>query len=82
MKNLFRTLLAAALLLITPPPAAHALFGHVAAEKKRTAEVQQRLDQREHTNESLHIAISVLSAGVVIALLIGAAAGGKTRRDS
>ena len=70
------------LTLLVSTPRAQALFGHVAAEKDRRVEAEQKLDQKEHSNEHLHIAISILSAGVVIALIIGAAAGGKTRRDA
>lgn len=62
-------------------PKAHALFGHVAAEKDRRENAEQQLTQQQQTNEHLYVVISVLSAGVVIALIIGAAAGSKTRRD-
>ena len=62
-------------------PKAEALFGHVAAERDRRVEAEQHLNQQQQSNERLHIVISVLSAGVVVALIIGAAAGSKTRRD-
>ena len=58
-----------------------ALFGHVAAEHNRRLEAEQYLSQQQQSNEHLYIAISVLSAGIVVALIIGAAAGSKTRNN-
>ena len=71
----------AVLTFIVNTPQAHALFGHVAQEKARRIQVEQKLDQQEHDNNHLHVVISILSAGVVVALIIGAAVGSKTRRD-
>ena len=62
-------------------PRAHALFGHVAQERERRIETEQKLDQQLHDNGTLHIVISILSAGVMVALVIGTAVGSKTRRD-
>ena len=69
-------------------PDAKALFGHVAAEKERRIETEQQLSQEQqrnglliHSNEHLHVVTSVLSAGAVGALIVGAAVGSKTRKD-
>ena len=69
-------------------PEAHALFGHVAQEHERRVETEQKLVEQQHfvtqqqeTNGKLETVIHFLSAGVVVALLIGAAIGSKTRRD-
>ena len=79
---------AATMLLLMLRPDAEALFGHVAAEKDRRIETEQQLTKQEqangqliHTNEHLHVVISVLSAGAVIMLIAGTAVGSKTRRD-
>lgn len=69
-----------AMMLFTAPQA-QALFGHVAAEKDRREHAEQQLTEQHLTNQRLFIAISVLTAGVVIALIIGTAIGSKTRRD-
>ena len=57
------------------------MFGHVAEERGRRQYAEQKLDEEQHTNAHLYIAISILSAGTVTALIIGAAVGSKTRRD-
>ena len=69
-------------------PHAKALFGHTAAEKDRRIQMEQQLAQQEqtngqliHSNEQLHVVISVLSAGAVVMLIVGAAVGSKTRKD-
>ena len=67
--------------MLLSTPRAYALFGHVAAERERRVEAEQHLNQQQQSNEHLHIVISVLAPGVVVALIIGAAAGSKTRRD-
>jgi lipid-binding SYLF domain-containing protein len=86
----------AALTFIVAAPEAHALFGRTAAERERRIETEQKLVQQQqatieqqrangqlvHTNQGLHGVIHVLSAGVVIALIIGAAIGSKTKRDA
>ena len=75
--------------LVAASPRARALFGHVAAEKERRQDAEQRIVQAQqssgqlaHRNERLHVTISILSAGVVTALLVGAAIGSKARRDA
>ena len=68
--------------MLLSTPIAYALFGHVAAERDRRMEAEQHLNQEQQTNGHLYIVISVLSAGVVVALIIGAAAGSKTWRDN
>ena len=78
--KLFLCVVAVAVMLSTTPKAL-ALFGHVAAEKDRREHAEQQLTQQQVTNQHLFIVISVLSAGVVVALIIGAAVGSKTRRD-
>ena len=70
-----------AMMLFIHPPTAHALFGHVAAEKDRRVHAEQQFEQQQRANEHLHIGISILSAGVVTSLIIGAAIGSKTKRD-
>ncbi len=75
----FITLVVLTFLVYTPE--ALALFGHVAQERTRRIETEQKLDEQQHTNGTLHIVISVLSAGVVISLVAGAAIGSKTRKD-
>ena len=62
-------------------PQAQALFGHVAQERNQRIEAQHQLEQQKLTTNKLYIAVSVLSAGVVISLLIGTAVGSKGRRD-
>ena len=76
------------LAFIVNTPEAHALFGHVQAEKQRRQEAEQLVVQEQqnngqlfHSNQTLHITITILSTGVVTALMIGAAVGSKTRRD-
>ena len=81
MKHLILIFLAV-LMFIIATPRAQALFGHVAAEKDRREHAEQQLNEQQLTNQHLFIVISVLSAGVVIALVIGTAIGSKTRRDS
>ena len=80
--------MAATTLLFVLSPHAKALFGHTAAEKERRIETEQQLTRQEdanrqliHSNEHLHVVISVLSAGAVVMLITGAAIGSKTRRD-
>ncbi len=84
MKTIFCVVLAT--LLLTPH--AKALFGHAAAEKERRIETEQQLARQEdangqliHSNERLHVIISVLSAGAVVMLITGASIGSKARRD-
>ena len=72
----------AVLTFIVSTPRAHALFGHVAAEKERRQEAEQQFTQERRTNDHLHIIVSVLSAGVTVVLIIGAAVGSKARRDA
>ena len=76
------------LIAIMLTPDAKALFGHTAVEKDRRIETEQQLARQEdangqliHSNEHLHVVISVLSAGAVVMLITGAAIGSKTRRD-
>ena len=89
MKNFIIPIALAVLMFIIATPRAHALFGHVAAEKERRLEAEQRVVQEQQhsgqlfqTNQGLHITISILSAGITVALVIGAAVGSKTRRDA
>ena len=84
MKTILCVVLAA--LLLTPH--AKALFGHVAAEKERRQDAEQRIVHEQqvnaqliHSNEHLHVIISVLSAGAVVMLITGTAVGSKTRKD-
>jgi hypothetical protein len=86
----------AVLAFIAATPEAHALFGHVAAEKDRREHAEQTLVQQQQltaeqqranghlvlANQRLQTTIRVLAAGVTIALVIGAAIGSKTRRDA
>ena len=88
MKHFIIPITLAVLMFIIATPRAHALFGHVAAEKERRQEAEQRIVQEQQnngqliqTNQGLHTTISILSAGVTVALVIGAAVGSKTRRD-
>ena len=67
-------LISLAVLIITTPRA-HALFGHVADERDRREHAEQQLTQQERSNAHLHIAISILSAGVTVALIVGSAVG-------
>ena len=74
--------------LIVFTPEAHALFGHVQVEKERRQEAEQRVVQEQHSNgdlissnQCLHVVITVLSTGVITALIVGAAIGSKTRKD-
>ena len=76
------------LIAIMLTPDAKALFGHTAAEKERRIETEQQLARQEdtngqliHSNDHLHVVISVLSAGAVVMLITGAAVGSKARRD-
>ena len=80
---------AATLLLLMLTPHAEALFGHVAVEKERRLDAEQRVVQEQQhngqliqTNQGLHTTISILSAGITVALVIGAAVGSKARRDA
>lgn len=57
------------------------MFGHVAQERERRQFAEQKLYEEQHTNGRLYIAVSILSASVVIALLVGSSMGSKTRRD-
>ena len=76
-------------LLIVNTPKAIGLFGHVQAETERRQDAEQRVVQAQqtnehlaHGNERLHMIITILSAGVVTALLVGAAVGSKARKDA
>ena len=88
-ENTFLHVVLASAMLVMFSPNAKALFGHVAAEKERRIETEQQLAQEQqrnsslliHSNEHLHVVISVLSAGAVVMLITGAAIGSKTRRD-
>lgn len=94
MKHFLIALLVLASIAATPE--ANALFGHVAAEKDRREHAEQQLVQQHQLtaeqqrangqlidkNQRLHTAVSILSAGVAVALIIGAAVGSKTRRDA
>jgi lipid-binding SYLF domain-containing protein len=78
-----------ALTFIVTAPEAHALFGRTAAEKERRQAVEQHLVQEQqtngqliHANQGLQVVIHVLSAGVMISLMIGAAVGSKTRKEA
>ena len=89
MKHLILIALAVLTFLIVTTPRAHALFGHVAAEKERRIATEQQLIQERQangqllqTNQHLQTTIHVLAAGVTVALVIGAAIGSKTRRDA
>ncbi len=88
MKHFILPSALAVLMFIISTPRAHALFGHVAAEKERRQDAEQRIVQEQQangqltqTNQGLHTVISILSATAVGALVIGAAVGSKTRRD-
>ena len=70
------------LIFIITTPMAQALFGHVAAEKERRIDAEQKLTTQEQHNDRLQTTIHVLSVGVVVCLIIGAAVGSKTRRDA
>ena len=79
----------AVLTFIVATPRAQALFGHVAAEKERRQHAEQQVTQEQQnngqliqSNSRLHTTISILSAGVTMALVIGAAIGSNTRRDA
>ena len=89
MKHFILSITLAVLTFIVATPRAHALFGHVAAEKDRRVATEQALNQEQQangqlsqTNQHLQTTIHVLAAGVTVALLIGAAVGSKTRRDA
>ena len=89
MKPHFILIALAVLTFIVFTPRAHALFGHVAAEKDRRVATEQALNQEQQangqlsqTNQHLQTTIHVLAAGVTITLIIGAAVGSKTRRDA
>ena len=72
----------AVLVLGMVTPKAQALFGHVAAEKERRQHAEQQFAQEQLTNARLYVAVGILSAGITVALVIGAAVGSKTRRDT
>ena len=79
----------AVLVVLIATPRAQALFGHVRAETERRQDAEQRVVQEQqtneqlaHRNERLHVTISILSAGVVTTLLVGAAVGSKARKDA
>ena len=72
----------AVLMFIIITPRAHALFGHVAAERDRRVATEQKLTTQEQHNNQLQTTIHVLSASVVVSLIIGTAVGSKTRRDA
>ena len=83
-----KTFLCIVLAALLIKPDAKALFGHTAAEKERRIATEQQLVRQEqtngqliHSNEALHVIISVLSACAVVALITGAAIGSRTRRD-
>ena len=89
MKHFIIPIILAVLTFIVSAPRANALFGHVAAEKERRQDAEQRIVQEQQhngqliqTNQGLHNTISILSAGITVALVIGAAVGSKTRRDA
>ena len=89
MKHFILPITLAVLMSIVSTPRAHALFGHVAAERERRQDAEQRIVQEQQnngqliqTNQGLHTAVSVLSAGITAALVVGAAVGSKTRRDA
>ncbi len=82
MKHFIIPIILAVLTFIVFTPRAHALFGHVAAEKARREHAEQQFTQEEQANAHLHVVVSILSAGVTVALVIGAAVGSKTRRDA
>ncbi len=89
MKHFILPITLAVLTFIVATPRAQALFGHVASEKERRQEAEQRVSQEQQTNgqltqanQGLHTVISILSAAAVGALVIGAAVGSKTRRDA
>lgn len=84
-----KTLFCVTLITVMLSPDANALFGHVTAEKERRIETEQQLSQEQqrnglliHSNEHLHVVISVLSAGAVVMLITGAAIGSKGRNDA
>ncbi len=86
MKTIFIAF--AVLTFIVSTPEAHALLGHVAQEKERRQQAEQRIVQEQqingqllHTNQTLYVTISILSAGVVTALIVGTAIGSKAKRD-
>ena len=75
----------AVLTFIVATPRAHALFGHVAAEKTAASPPNNSSPKRSRlcqTNQHLQTTIHVLAAGVTVALITGAAIGSKTRRDA
>ena len=72
----------AVLMSIIATPRAQAIFGQVAIERDRRQHAEQRAAQEQQTNGRLYVAISILSVGVAAALLVGAAAGSKARRDA
>ena len=67
------------LTFIVVAPQAAALFGHVAAERDRRQQAEQQVTQEQRTNGRLYVAVSILSVGVVVALVIGAAVGSKAK---
>lgn len=73
----FTTLAVLTFLVVTPN--AIALFGHVAAERDRRQHAEQQVVQEQQTNGHLYVALSVLSAGIVVALVVGAAVGSKAK---
>ena len=89
MKHFIIPIALTVLTFIVITPRAHALFNHVAAEKERRQEAEQRIIQEQQhngqllqTNQGLHTTISILSAAITVAFVIGAAVGSKTRRDA
>ena len=73
MKHFIIPIALTVLTFIVITPRARALFGHVAAEKERRQEAEQRVVQEQqtngqilHANQGLHTTISVLSAGVAV----------------
>jgi len=49
-------------------------------QQQQIDNLQDQLDQQTHANSQLHIVIIILSTGVVIALVVGAAVGSKARK--
>ena len=49
-------------------------------QQQQIDNLQDQLDQQTHANSQLHIVIIILSTGVVVALVVGAAVGSKARK--
>lgn len=88
MKTFFSVVLTVTMLFLSSSDA-YALFGHVQAETQRRQDAEHRVVQAQqtnehlaHGNERLHMVVTILSVGVVTALLIGAAIGSKARKDA